>query len=36
MVKAIESGNGPKAKSVMKEILQHGEKYLRKMIDQDV
>jgi DNA-binding FadR family transcriptional regulator len=36
MVKAIESGNGPKAKSVMKAILQHGEKYLRKMIDQDV
>lgn len=36
MVKAIESGNGTKAKSVMKEILQHGEKYLRKMIDQDV
>ncbi len=36
MVKAIESGNRTKAKSVMKEILQHGEKYLRKMIDQDV
>ena len=36
MVKAIECGNGPKARSIMKEILQHGEKYLRKMIDQDV
>ncbi|RPH87551.1 MAG: FadR family transcriptional regulator [Deltaproteobacteria bacterium] len=36
MVKAIESGNGSKARSVIKEILQHGEKYLRKMIDQDV
>jgi len=35
MVKAIESGNGKKAASVMQTILRHGEKHLRKMIDQD-
>lgn len=32
MAAAIESGKGSKAMSVMKEILQHGEKHLRKMI----
>lgn len=35
MVKAIEAGDGRKAISVMNEILHHGEKHLRKMIDQE-
>jgi DNA-binding FadR family transcriptional regulator len=33
MIKAIEAGHGGKATSVMKEILCHGEKHLRRMID---
>ena len=36
MVKAIESGDGKKATSVMHAILHHGENHLRKTIDQDV
>ncbi|MEE9911783.1 MAG: FadR family transcriptional regulator [Deltaproteobacteria bacterium] len=36
MVRAIESGDGKKATSIMKEILLHGEKYLREMIDGEV
>jgi GntR family transcriptional regulator, transcriptional repressor for pyruvate dehydrogenase complex len=35
MVKAIESRDGRKSASVMKDLLHHGEKHLRKMIDQD-
>jgi len=35
MVKAIESGDGKKAASVMKELLRHGETHLRAMIDQE-
>jgi len=35
MVKAIEAGDGKKAMSVMNEILHHGEKHLRKMIDRE-
>ena len=33
MVQALELRNGKKAVSIMKTILNHGEKYLRKMID---
>ena len=32
---AIDAGNGAKATSVMKEILRHGEKHLRTIIDQE-
>lgn len=35
MVQALELKNGRKATSVMKAILHHGEKYLRKMIDRE-
>jgi len=35
MLAAIEAGNGTKATSVMKEILHHGEKHLRTIIDQE-
>jgi GntR family transcriptional repressor for pyruvate dehydrogenase complex len=35
MVKAIESGDGRKATSVMKEILGHGETHLRKIINRE-
>jgi GntR family transcriptional repressor for pyruvate dehydrogenase complex len=34
-VKAIESGDGKKAASIMKELLRHGEINLRAMIDQE-
>ena len=33
--RAIESGDGKKAASVMKELLRHGETHLRAMIDRD-
>lgn len=35
MAKAIETGNGKKATAVMKEILHHGEKHLRAIINQE-
>lgn len=35
LVKAIEKGNGRKAKSVMTEILRHGEKHLRETINRN-
>jgi GntR family transcriptional regulator, transcriptional repressor for pyruvate dehydrogenase complex len=35
MVKALESKDGKKAMSVMKALLNHGEKYLRQMIDSE-
>ncbi len=35
MVRAVESGNETKAVSVMKAILNHGEKHLREMIGQE-
>lgn len=34
--RAIESGDGKKAASVMKELLRHGETHLRAMIDLDM
>lgn len=34
LVRAIELKNGTKAASIMKELLRHGEKHLRQMIDQ--
>jgi fatty acid metabolism transcriptional regulator FadR len=35
MVQALESKDSKKAVSIMKTILNHGEKYLRKMIDRE-
>jgi GntR family negative regulator for fad regulon and positive regulator of fabA len=35
MVNAVESGNETRAASVMKAILNHGEKHLREMIGQE-
>jgi len=36
LAKAVEAGDAKKATAVMKELLLHGEKYLRKMIDREV
>jgi DNA-binding FadR family transcriptional regulator len=35
MVRALESKDAKKAVSIMKTILNHGEKYLHKMIDKE-
>ena len=35
IIKAIESRNGKKAVSLMKTLLNHGQKHLRRMIDQE-